>query len=133
VARSCEQHLVLTPVLTAGGTWFMLREPDGRRQMADSGSTPATLDRVDEALQGLGEPDRRLLGIHLERIRAALLAGATTGNSALETRFRVARREAALHGNITDLIAHVNMLVNDPAVGPGAREARELLRTLTVA
>jgi hypothetical protein len=109
--------------------------------MADPSSTPQTLDRLDQTLKGLGDPDSRALAVQLGRLREAIAAAATErtptaedgGRAAyLEARLRTARHQAALQGQIGDLIAHVNMLVTDPTVGRDARAARDLLRTLTL-
>jgi len=108
--------------------------------MTEPGSTPQELDRLDQTLQGLGDPDSRALAVQLGRLRAAMAAvqaertstSGDVGSAAyVESRFRAARHQVALEGHISDLIAHVNMLVNDPTVGPDARAARNLLRTLT--
>ncbi|HEX3826707.1 MAG TPA: hypothetical protein VHV82_05470 [Sporichthyaceae bacterium] len=109
--------------------------------MTEPGSTPQTLDRLDQTLQSLGGPDSQALAVQVGRLREAMAAlqaertrtsGDVGGGAYVESRFRTARHQVALQGQISDLIAHVNMLVNDPTVGPDARAARNLLRTLTV-
>jgi hypothetical protein len=107
--------------------------------MTEPSSTRQTLDRLDRTLVAIAEPDRRALAVQLDRIRttvAAVQAGSLVpgaDDADVGDRFRMARRQVALQGQISDLIAEVNLLINDPAVGSDARVARDLLRTLTVA
>ncbi len=133
-----------TPHLTHALLRSMLRRtmPTKGALMTEPGRTPQTLDRLDQTLQGLGDPYSRALAVQLDRLRAAMAAvqaertrtsGDVGSDAYFESRFRAARHQVTLQGQISDLIAHVNMLVNDPTVGPDARAARNLLRTLTVA
>ena len=106
----------------------------GRRGAAtDLGATRGR--DPDRVRAGLGTPRRAQTAFEIAFLLAIpepAVAGDVGSGAYVESRFRAARYQVALEGQISDLIAHVNMLVNDPAVGPDARAARNLLRTLTV-